>query len=168
METEIKNLVIDETYSGLIDAGWCFKLQGNLEVTGSLTVNLKRWLIVSGHIEAGGGIKAGWGIKAGEGIKAGWGIEAGEGIKAGWGIEAGWGIKAGEGIKAGGGIEAGGGIKAGLTITCKLTLKAVYQIFAGIVTWRKATDADKVITCKRLESGTVAYGILVETGKDAK
>ena len=86
METEIKNLVIDETYSGLIDAGWCFKLQGNLEVTGSLTVNLKRWLIVSGHIEAGGGIKAGWGIKAGEGIKAGWGIEAGEGIKAGWGI----------------------------------------------------------------------------------
>ena len=136
METEIKNLVIDETYSGLIDAGWCFKLQGNLEVTGSLTVNLKRWLIVSGHIEAGGGIKAGWGIKAGEGIKAGWGIEAGEGIEAGLGIEAGAGIEA-------------------------KYLNVALRIFAGLLLGRIPVPAEMEIRAKVL-SGTVSYGIVVE------
>jgi hypothetical protein len=48
---------------------------------------------------------------------------------------------------------------------CKLALKIGYRIFAGTATWRKdVTDEEKTITCKRLESGKVEYGILKETG----
>ena len=79
--------------------------------------------------------------------------------KAGSGIEAGWGIKAGEGIKAGSGIEAG------LSITCKLSLCVKYRIFSGIAIWKKeVTQEEKTITCGKLESGIVEYGILKEIG----
>ena len=79
---------------------------------------------------------------------------------------AGYSIEAGGSIKAGGWIEAGDeyGINAGLYITCKGVLKFGLKVFAGICTWRKITDEDRTITCGKLESGQVAYGILKETG----
>ena len=152
--------------------------EGNIEIEGGLGyvrfASLKATgFVLSGAgtgIEAGEGIKSGWGIKAGMGIEAGDGIEAGWGIKAGDGIEAGDGIKAGEGIKAGWGIEAGDGIEAGmgivsgLEITCKLALSSSLRIFAGVCWWRKIDEEEKTITCGKLESGVVAYGILKEIG----
>ena len=117
--------------------------EGNIEIE----VNLG--YVVFSALKAVGYILA----KAGSGIKAGWGIEAGEGIKAGWGIEAGEGIKAGSGIKAGWGIEAGSGIEAKL------------RIFAGLIMWRLPNPEELKITCKKLESGTIAFGELIETGK---
>ena len=75
--------------------------------------------------------------------------------------------KAGSGIKAGDGIKAGWGIEAGLSISCKLSLNIGYRIFAGIATWKKSvTDEEKTITCSKLESGEVCYGILNETGEN--
>ena len=88
--------------------------------------------------------------------KAGTGIEAGEGIKAGTGIEA------GEGIKAGTGIEAGEGIKAGANISVRL------RIFAGLLIYRKPTPDEMSVKCRRLESGEVAYGTLIEMQKGGK
>lgn len=73
---------------------------------------------------------------------------------------AGTGIEAGEGIKAGWGIEAGEGIKAGANISVKL------RIFAGLVQWRKPEPRELEIRCKRLEGGEVAYGNLIESGKE--
>src|SRR3990167_2120627 len=67
--------------------------------------------------------------------------------------------------KSGSGISAGDGISAGLCITCKKVLKVGFRIFAGTSKWRKeVTDEEKTITCKKLESGKVEYGLLVETG----
>jgi len=66
------------------------------------------------------------------------------------------------------GIKAGYGIEAGLSITCKTVLKFSYRLFAGIAIWKRTvTDAEKTITCKRCEGGTVEYGTLVETDKKA-
>jgi len=82
--------------------------------------------------------------------------------KAGTGIKAGSGIKAGRGIEAGEGIEAGWGIEAGANISVKL------RIFAGLIMWRKPKDEEMIIKCKRLKSGEVAYGKLIEEGKLAQ
>lgn len=83
-------------------------------------------------------------------------------------IEAGEFIDAGTFIKAGEYIEAGDyyGISAGSYITCKGVLKFGLQCFAGICTWREITDKDKIITCERMEGGTIEYGILKETEKE--
>jgi UDP-3-O-[3-hydroxymyristoyl] glucosamine N-acyltransferase len=123
-------------------------------------------LFVSGCIEVGGSIEAGEFIEAGGSIEAGWSIKAGEFIKAGWSIKAGGSIEAGEFIKAGWSIKAGEsyGIIAGLSITCKGKLSFGLKAFAGICNWREITDEDKTITCGELESGTIEYGILKETG----
>ncbi len=139
---EKKDVVIDEKYSGLVDDGWCFRLAGYLNVSGSITIKLPKWLIVSG------------GIKAGEGIEAGWGIEAGGGIEAGWGIEAGGGIKAGEGIEA------------GLQIICKI-LSAGLRIFAGLCIWRRPAPEEMTIQVERLASGEVCFGTLQITPTNA-
>ena len=57
------------------------------------------------------------------------------------------------------------GIKAGLFINCKLTLNIAYRIFAGLAIWkREVTDEEKTITCGKLDSGKVEYGILKEVG----
>ena len=73
-------------------------------------------------------------------------------------------LLAGWGIEAGSGIEAGYGIEAGLLIACKL-LTAKHRIFAGLCIWKIPTDEEKTITCKKLVSGEIAYGILREAGK---
>ena len=78
------------------------------------------------------------------------------------GIKAGWGIKAGEGIEAGWGIEAGEGI------TCKLELNIKLRIFAGLCLWRNPTQEEKTISCGKLTSGSVEYGILKEIGLPRK
>jgi hypothetical protein len=51
------------------------------------------------------------------------------------------------------------GIKAGSGITVKL------RIFAGLIMWRNPKPEEMKIECKRLISGEVAYGELVETDK---
>lgn len=65
-----------------------------------------------------------------------------------------------------GSIEAGesSGISAGLQITCNGVLSFGLKCFAGVCTWREITDAERTITCGKLEGGTIEYGILVETG----
>ena len=75
-------------------------------------------------------------------------------------------IKAGGSIEAGEYIEAGGsyGIIAGLSITCKGILSFGLKAFAGICSWMEISDEDKTITCGKLGSGTIEYGILRETG----
>ena len=122
--------------------------EGNIEIEGGLGYVRFASLKATGFVLSG----------AGTGIEAGMGIEAGEGIKSGWGIEAGWGIKSGWGI------EAGAGIVSGLEITCKLALSSSLRIFAGVCWWRKIDEEEKTITCGKLESGVVAYGILKEIG----
>ena len=74
-------------------------------------------------------------------------------------IEAGEGIKAGTDIKAGRGIEAGEGIKAGFDISVNL------RIFAGLISWRKPTEKELQIQCRRLIRGEIAYGNLIESKK---
>ena len=107
---------------------------GHLEIAEKLGFVVFGALKVAGYIWA----KAGSGIKAGEGIKAGWGIKAGEGIEAGWGI------------------------KAGFSITCKASLRSGLRIFAGLCLWRLPKPEESRVECKRLESGQVAFGELVE------
>ena len=133
-----------------------YKVDGNLEVECSL--DLKGRLLVEGFIEAGESIKAGGSIKAGYFIKAGGYIEAGGFIKAGESIEARYYIKAGYSY----------GISAGLQITCKGVLKYGLKCFAGICTWRTISDTEKIITCGKHEGGVIEYGILRETGIEAK
>ena len=55
--------------------------------------------------------------------------------------------------------KAGSGIKAGWGIKAKL------RIFAGLIMWRLPNPEELKITCKKLESGTIAFGELIETGK---
>ena len=67
--------------------------------------------------------------------------------------------EAGGGIKAGEDIEAGGGIKAGLSIRCFLTLSWKFNLFAGVCTWKKATDEDKKVIAGKLDGGEIVNGI---------
>jgi hypothetical protein len=134
-----KDLNANNEYIGKTDVT---NYNGNIEIDESLNI-----VKFSKNISAKGYIYA----------KAGSGIEAGSGIKAGSGITA------GEGIEAGSGIKAGEGITAGLSITCKLALSIAYRIFCGIATFKKSVkDEEKTITCGKLESGEVCYGILKE------
>ena len=54
--------------------------------------------------------------------------------------------------------------QAGSGIVCKLALSFQYNLFAGTAWWKKAEGVDKKIVCGKLESGTIAYGDLEETG----
>ena len=69
--------------------------------------------------------------------------------KAGSGIEAGWGIKAGSGIEAGSGIDF------------------KFQLFAGVVTWRKRTAEDGVIRCTSINGGDIVLGEVIITADAA-
>ena len=91
-------------------------------------------------------------------------IEAGTSIEAGYFIKAGYIIEAGGFIKAGTSINAGLGMVAGLSITCKDTLTFKYNLFAGATPWKQTADADRTVTCGKLDGGTIQYGLLVETG----
>ena len=76
---------------------------------------------------------------------------------------AGSGISAGEGISAGSGISAGWGIRAGLSVSCSAVLSFGVALFAGACVWKRTTEDERTITCKRLEprdGATVEYGIL--------
>ena len=143
-----KKMVIDKKFKGLVKEDYRYVFNGNIEITENLEIDLDMGLFVTGYIEAGGSIEAGWYI------------EAGGYIKAGGYIEAGGSIKAGESIKAGGSY----GIVAGLSITCKGTLSFGLKAFAGVYSRREVINEEKTITCGKLESGTIEYGILRETG----
>ena len=145
---------ITKDFEGLVKEDYRYVLNGDIKTTENLEIDLDMTLFVTGSIEAGEYIKAGGYIEAGRSI------EAGEYIEAGWYIEAGEFIKAGESIKAGWSY----GIIAGLSITCKGILSFGLKAFAGICNWREISDEDKTITCGKLESGTIEYGILRETG----
>jgi hypothetical protein len=56
------------------------------------------------------------------------------------------------------------GISAGLQITCKGMLKVGLNCSAGTFTGKEITDAEKTITCGKFEGGTLANGILKQTG----
>jgi UDP-3-O-[3-hydroxymyristoyl] glucosamine N-acyltransferase len=169
----MKTIIINtpEELNKYID-GFGYKIDGNLEVNCNL--NIVNRLLVNGYlfIEAGksisanGYISANGFISAGGSIRAGGYIEAGGSIRAGGYIEAGRDIKASGSIKAGEYIKAGDnyGISSGLSIICKSSLSFGLNAYAGICTWRNITDEDKTITCGKLIKGTVAYGILKETG----
>ena len=107
-------------------------------------------------------------IEAGLGyvrFRAGVAVKGSIWAKAGSGIEAGSGIQAGRGIEAGSGIKAGWGIEAGSGITCGAVLSARFSIYAGVVTWRKAEDEDRIIRAKRVK-GTVGLGTVELIGGD--
>ena len=60
-------------------------------------------------------------------------------------------------------ISAGSGISAGFSVTCSGVLEFGISLFAGVCTWRKTTEAERTITCKRLEprdGAAVEYGIV--------
>jgi len=40
------------------------------------------------------------------------------------------------------------------------------RIFAGLCLWRLPTDAEMMITCQKLVSGTVCFGNLIEGEKE--
>ena len=135
----------DNYYTGIEDLS---NFDGNIESEENLGyVKFKTNLSAKGYIffRSGSGIEAGYGISAGSGISAVYGISAGSGIKAGWGIEA------------------------GLNIFCKLELSCKYRLFAGLCLWRNLnSDDEKTITCGKLVSGTIEYGILNEIGLPSK
>ena len=138
-------MVINKKYKGLIDEGWRYKIEGDIETTEELEIDLDKGLYVSGS------------IKTGEYIKAGGFIEAGEYIKAGGFIEAGWFIK------AGGSIEAGEMIRADFSIEVQgeITIEdKEHKIFAGLY-------ENPIIKCTKLNA-EIGYGKLelIETETD--
>ena len=137
-------MILDKNYKGLEFKNGHYIYDGDIETTENLEIKLDDWLEVTGYIEAG------------------------EYIKAGWSIKASWSIEAGGYIEASEYIEAGYGISAGLYITAKSTISCGLKIFAGICTWKNIEDSDKTITCSKLISGTVEYGLLKETGEAKK
>ena len=146
------NMILDKNYKGLEFKNGRYFYDGNIETTENLEIKLDNLLEVAGYIKAGWSIKASWSIEA-----SGY-IEAGGSIIAGESIEAGEFIKAGESY----------GISAALYITAQDTISCGLKIFAGICTWKNTEDSDKTITCSKLLSGTVEYGILKETGEAKK
>jgi hypothetical protein len=97
------------------------------------------------------------------------GIQSVDGIQAKRNIKAATDIRAEKRIEAGGDIEAGWGIRSVLYISCEGTLSAQYGIFAGACTWKVIPSDDSLleandrkIFCRKLLSGEVLYGILVE------
>lgn len=61
-------------------------------------------------------------------------------------------------------LDVRGGVVCGLAVNVKAKINVRHRIFAGVCNWREISDADKTITCGKLESGEVAFGTLVETG----
>ena len=61
-------------------------------------------------------------------------------------------------------LKSGYGITAGLKIFAKTTISATMRIFAGTAPWSWVGDEEKKIECGKLESGTIAYGTLIENG----
>ena len=88
---------------------------------------------------------------------------AGSGIETGWSIKSGESIEAGSDIKAGKNIEADKYIEAGLSIEAGENIEAKHSILAGVCWWREIKDKDLVIKCKKLISGTIKHGKLIET-----
>ena len=62
--------------------------------------------------------------------------------------------------------KAGSGIEAGWGIACKKAISVKLRIFAGLCLWRLPTDAEMMITCQKLVSGTVCFGNLIEGEKE--
>ena len=114
-----------------------YEVSDGIHITGNCEIECSLWLE-----ELPKSLLVDWYlyIKDGRSIKAGRSIEAGEAIKAG---EAYW-------------------ISAWLSITCKGTLSLWLNVFAWICAWKETTEEDKTITCKKLESWNVEYGILKE------
>lgn len=52
----------------------------------------------------------------------------------------------------------------GLYVTGSVSAASGYSIKAGVCTWRETEEADRTITCGKLESGKVEYGVLKEVG----
>lgn len=120
------------------------------------------------EIKTGGDITSRWNVKAGGDIdvggmmKADINVIATRSIGVHGNIEADGGIVSGGIIRSGGAIKAGEGIVAGGSIECKSTLSFQYKLFAGVCPW--FSHSAKTVSCRKLLSGTIAYGDLIETG----
>ena len=53
---------------------------------------------------------------------------------------------------------------SGLLVAVEKALKFKLRLFAGVCWWREISDAEKTITCGKLEGGRVEYGIVKELG----
>ncbi len=152
---------------GDIECGETIFVGNDLVVEGNIKAN--HCILANGNIKAGKIIKSGWDLKASLDLESGMGIASGEGIKVGRNIKAAQDIRAEKRIEAGGDIEAGWGIRSVLCISCNGTLSAQYWIFAGVCTYKVIPSDDSLresddrkIFCRKLLSGNVLYGILVE------
>lgn len=148
------------------------KVEHRLRVEGYLWIKNDDWIRTDDSIEVKNWIKSDYDIEAGGSIKTGGSIEAGTWIEADDSIEADGSIKAGESIKAGGLIEAGGSIEAlqgGITLgrhlTCGGTLSFARKLFAGTSPYSWDLYISKEVKCKKLLSGTIVYGDLIETDR---
>ena len=56
---------IDKKFKGLVNEGWRYRFDDDIETTESLEIDLDMGLFITGSIEAGGFIKAGESIEAG-------------------------------------------------------------------------------------------------------
>ena len=166
------DIIINKNYAGIKKVDGHYEFTGDILCDGNIKIELDLWLLVTGSIKAGGSIRSGeyievtGFIEAGGFIKVTGSIRTGGFIRAGELIEAGGSIEVGGFIDAGGSIESGEsyGISAGQSITAKLNISCGQKIFAGICVGQTVADIDKTITCAKLESGTVEYGILREIG----
>ena len=68
--------------------------------------------------------------------------------------------------RAGTGISAGWGISAAFSIQCKADLRVKLRVFAGLCPWRLPKAEELKIICRRLLSGQVAHGELVQTAAE--
>ena len=165
MEQSIKITAIEIKAGRYIPGSLDF--DGNILIAEDLGEVRFTRLKASGNIFAGGdtSISCDEDIVAGGGIKAGGSIEAGTYIEAGKDIQASKGIQASGRIQAGGRIKAGFDIKAGFGITASGDISVGLSVFAGLVSYRKPSSSEMEIRCRRLTSGEVAYGTLMEEEK---
>ena len=167
-------------YDSHVETLFHMKVGGDLHSNSTIRVGSS--LITQGAVRLHSGINVGWCIRAAGELESGGRIEAGDYIEAnnilsyGGAIIAGGSIESRGSIKsiehimsglcitAGGAIEAEWGIQAQSYITCKGTLSAGCNIFAGLCAYKPSTRNDTEITCAKLIKGKIAYGRLVETG----
>jgi len=142
----------------------------NVWSAGSLSAG---YMIIAGAgITAEGYIYARRGIRAGDYISSGGSIRTRGSIVGGWEVTAKGSITAlsitsRDTIVAGGNITVDAGVIAGLSIECGGILSGG-RIFAGVSDLLDDYPADKykLISCERLDSGRVCYGVLRERNSE--
>jgi hypothetical protein len=99
-------MTIDKNYPGLRKEENRYELEGTIETSESIGIDLDMGLFVGKSIKAGGSIESDMDIEVGESIKSGKDIEVRGSIKAGSDIKARQFIESGGNVISGGVIEA--------------------------------------------------------------